>query len=418
MLKKIQELKEKRAKLVVDQRALMDAAEKESRSLTTEEEAQYQNLEQDFEKYGKEIKDLEAQAEAMEKRKADLDARQAELDKLEREPLKPESRGGQPQNPEQEAESRAFQAFLAGGLRSLRAEEFRALQADDDVSGGFILAPQRFVEQIIKALDSEVVVRGLATVLPPLTEAGSLGAPSLDSDPDDAEWTSELSTGSDDDAMAFGKRELHPHPLAKRLKVSRTLLRRMPKVESLVRSRLQYKFGTTHDNAFLNGDGAQKPLGLFVASNNGISTSRDISADNLATSITGDGLINAKHSLKQGYRRRSTWLFHGDAVKQIRKLKDGDGQYLWQPGIRVDEPDTILSRPVKESDFVPNTFTTGLYVGMIADFSFYWIVDALSMQIQRLDELYAETNQVGFIGRLETDGMPVLEEAFCRVKLG
>ena len=66
------------------------------------------------------------------------------------------------------------------------------------------------------------------------------------------------------------------------------------------------------------------------------------------------------------------------------------------------------------SEFVPNTFPTGQYVGILGDFSNYWIADALSMQVQRLNELYAETNQVGFIGRLETDGAPVLEEAFVR----
>ena len=54
---------------------------------------------------------------------------------------------------------------------------------------------------------------------------------------------------------------------------------------------------------------------------------------------------------------------------------------------------------------------------MLGDFQHYWIADALSMQIQRLNGLYAETNQVGFIGRLETDGAPVLEEGFVRVKL-
>ncbi len=70
-----------------------------------------------------------------------------------------------------------------------------------------------------------------------------------------------------------------------------------------------------------------------------------------------------------------------------------------------------------ESEYAPNTFTTGLYVGLLGDLSYYWIADALSMTVQRLEELYAATNQVGFIGRLETDGMPVLEEAFVRVKL-
>ena len=80
-------------------------------------------------------------------------------------------------------------------------------------------------------------------------------------------------------------------------------------------------------------------------------------------------------------------------------------------------PDRLLNLPYMESQYAPNTFTTGLYVGILGDFKFYWIVDALDMTVQRLIELYAETNQVGFIGRAECDGMPVLEEAFVRVKL-
>jgi HK97 family phage major capsid protein len=122
-------------------------------------------------------------------------------------------------------------------------------------------------------------------------------------------------------------------------------------------------------------------------------------------------------SLKAGYWTKGKWLFHRDAVKMLSKLKDGEGQYLWRMSVRDGEPDTILSQPLMISEYAPNTFTTGLYVGMFGDFSNYWIADLLDMQIQRLVELYAETNQDGFIGRYEGDGMPVLEEAFARVKL-
>jgi len=86
-------------------------------------------------------------------------------------------------------------------------------------------------------------------------------------------------------------------------------------------------------------------------------------------------------------------------------------------GLAADRPDTILGHPFMESEYAPNTFTTGQYVGVLGDFSFYWIADALTMQIQVLTELYAETNQNGYIGRKETDGQPVLEEPFVRVTL-
>ena len=78
----------------------------------------------------------------------------------------------------------------------------------------------------------------------------------------------------------------------------------------------------------------------------------------------------------------------------------------------------LMGFPMNVSENAPNTFTTGLYVGILGNYERgYWIVDSMNFEIQRLDELYAATNQVGFIARRETDGAPVQEEAFVRVKL-
>ena len=104
-------------------------------------------------------------------------------------------------------------------------------------------------------------------------------------------------------------------------------------------------------------------------------------------------------------------------LKQVDKIKDGEGRYIWQESVTVGQPDRLLGFPVNFSEYAPNTFTTGLYVAMLGAFSNYWIAESLSFEIQRLNELYAATNQVGFITRAELDGMPVLEEAFVRVTL-
>ena len=110
--------------------------------------------------------------------------------------------------------------------------------------------------------------------------------------------------------------------------------------------------------------------------------------------------------------------FKANPPPVIRKLKDNEGRYLWQPSIVVGEPDRILDFPFIMSEYAPNTFTSGKYVGILGDFTHYWIADSLNMEIQRLNELYSEKNQIGFIGRAETDGMPTLEEAFIRVTMG
>ena len=242
--------------------------------------------------------------------------------------------------------------------------------------------------------------------------------PSLDTDISDADWTSELLTGDEDSDLAFGKRELRPYPLAKRVKISNKLLRQAAlDPEALVRARLAYKFGVTQEKVFMTGTGAQQPLGLFVASAQGINTDRDYSTGNTTTSPTFDGLIGAKYTLKGQYHPAAAWLFHRDCLAIIAKLKDGEGQYIWRENVRVGEPPMLLGFPFMMSEYVPNTFTASLYVGMLGDYSFYWIVDALTLQVQRLIELYAATNQTGFIARAELDGMPVLSEAFVRVTL-
>jgi HK97 family phage major capsid protein len=314
---------------------------------------------------------------------------------------------------------KAFRRYLLGGtpFSGEGADEFRAYQADSDTEGGYLVAPQTFVAQLITFVDDITFIRGLATKFT-VDKAASMGAPTLDTDAADTDWTTELATGSEDTSMRFGKRELYPHPLAKRVKVSKKLMRvaTMP-AEQIVMQRIGYKVGVTQEKAFLTGTGNKQPLGLFTASADGVPTTQDVSTGNTTTSITWDGLVEAKYKLKGAYWSKAQWLFHRDALKQITKLKDGDGAPLWRPSYQAGEPDLILGAPLMMSEFVPNTFTTGLYVGMFGDFSNYWIADALDLQVQRLTELYAETNQDGFIARMETDGMPVLAEAFARIKL-
>lgn len=318
-------------------------------------------------------------------------------------------------------QSGAFKEFLKYGEKSssyLKLEaELKVLQADLDTNGGFLVAPQLFVEELIKNVDDKVAIRGLATKYM-IGRSESLGVPSLDVDLNDADWTTELATGSQDDSNRFGKRELRPHPLAKLVKISNTLIRQsLIDPEKLVKERLAYKFAITEEKGFLTGNGAGQPLGVFTASAQGIDTSRDVSTGNTTSGITADNLIEVKHALKGNYWGTATWMFHRDGMKQIRKLKDGNGQYLWQPGIAGGQPNTILDCPYVMSEYVPNTFTTGLYVGILGDFSYYWIADSIGLTIQRVTELYAASNSTGFIARAEVDAMPTLAEPFVRVKL-
>lgn len=440
----IQEMREERARLITEARRIQDAAQAEKRDLSTEEGAKCDELLDASEKIKSQIagrEAAEARARRIEEAAEELrtaPGRNRETNRVDTNDA-PERRGDKPSElrwmtrggRERVIELRGRQAsdeyrasyemFLKNGStkgldEARRGDEHRDLAADADASGGYLIAPMQMMGGLIKAVDDAVVVRNFATVIP-VRSAQNLGAPSLDTDASDADWTTEIKTGSADSSVAFGMRELNPSPVAKLIKVSRKLIRLAAQsVESLVTDRLAYKFGITQEKAFMTGTGAGQPLGLFTASSLGISTGRDVQTGS-ATDITADGLIDAKFNLKAAYWNRPStrWLFHRDAMKRIRKLKDSTNQYLWQPGLTAGEPDRILDIPYAISEYVPNTFTTGKYVGIVGDFSFYWIAEALQLEIQRLAELYAATNQIGFIGRMELDAMPVLEEAFSRM---
>jgi len=396
----LKEMREKRGKLIADARGIIDRAEQEGRNLSDDETKQYDTMIEDQRK----IKD-------------GIDREERQI-ALEREAASTFESKKDERKSDEDIQTRAFRNYILGGAGNLTAEESRALSAGTPTAGGYLVPPEEFVQNLIKAVDDMVFVRQKATKFT-LTSAASLGAPSIDTNPADADWTTEILTGSEDSTFATGKRTLTPSPFAKRIKISNKLLQiGSLNPESIVLDRLAYKFAVTEEKGFLTGDGNGKPLGLFTASANGINTGRDYSTGNATTAPTFDGLIGAKYTLKGNYWGKAAWMFHRDCLAILAKIKDGDGQYIWRESVRAGEPDTLLGFPVAMSEYVPNTFTTGLYVGILGDFSHYWIADALTFQVQRLVELYAEANQVGFIGRAECDGMPTLEEAFVRVKLG
>jgi HK97 family phage major capsid protein len=313
--------------------------------------------------------------------------------------------------------------WFKGG--ALTAAERKDLSAGVDAQGGYLVAPAVLANGIIKFVDDEVYLRRLATVIP-MDVGTELIAPTWDTDPADADWLTEVASVTTDTAMRSGLRTLRPTRLSKEVKISRTLVNQSRvNIEQWVQARLAYKFGVTEEKAFLSGTGAAgQPLGVFTASAQGIPTSRDTTAS-ATTSFTADNLLDTKHALKAAYwaRPSTRWCMHRDTVARIRKLKDGNGNYLWSPGlgpgggITNGLPPTICDVPYLVSEYAPNTFTTGQYVAMIGDFSYYYIAETGRYELQVLAELYASTDQIGYIGRTYLDGQPVLAEAFQRLKL-
>ena len=388
-MNKITELKQKRAAIVASMREINERAE--NGMLSAEDRSAYDKAKADFDAMSDAIKRQE-EVEATERALAEM----------------------QGATPEGQKTSNAFRDYLRTGRAS---SELRAMSADTDGEGGYMV-PEDFRATVIKGIDDLVFIRQLATVIP-VAGASDLGIPTMTADIEDADWTTEVATVNEDTALTFGKRTLKPTILSKLIKVSQKLLRN-PAIdaEAFMAERMAYKFAIAMEKGYMTGGGTNAPLGLFTASNDGIATSRDVSTGNTSTAIGGDNLFAVKYAVASQYRANASWLFHRDAVGAISKLQDGAGNYLWQPGLSAGQPDRLLGSPVYESEYVPNTFTSGLYVGLYGDFKYYWIADSLNFEIQRLVELYAANNQVGFIGRASSDGQPVLGAAFARVKLG
>ena len=150
-----------------------------------------------------------------------------------------------------------------------------------------------------------------------------------------------------------------------------------------------------------------RPTGLFIPSTAGGAPSGVTAAS--ATAITADELISLVYSLKAPYRSKAKFLMNDATVAAIRKLKDLNGVYVWQPALTAGEPDRLLGYPLYTSPKVP-TMAAGARAIAFGDFSCYWIADRAGRTIKRLNELYATNGQVGFVATGRVDGTIILSE--------
>jgi HK97 family phage major capsid protein len=414
------ELREKRAKAVAEARALVNKVDGESRQFSKEEEEQYDRMMAD-------VDGLKAQidrVEKLERSEGDLAAEggRASL------PLGATPRGhdgaidGRVRDAQVRSDYRRW--LLTGEVRdSLRPDQARLGEYRDsilgtDAKGGFLVTPTQISDDVVKVAQDQLWLWDLIGWYI-VTEAKALGVRKMTAHMGDSNWTTEVQAVTEDTTMAFDRRDLTPYLLSKLSKASINLLYRSADAEAVINEDLAYKFAVTLEKGFMTGTGSSQPLGVFTASASGISTGRDVSTGNSTTAIAADNLFEVQGSINAAYLNspKVGWVFHRDAVKQIRKLKDSQNRYLWEPSMQAGKPDVLLGAPVYQTEYAPNTFTTGLYVGLFGNLSYYRAARVKDLVIQRLVELYAGTNEVGFIGRMWADGAPILEQAFARVKL-
>ena len=287
-------------------------------------------------------------------------------------------------------------------LNTSPVEVRNALSEGVDSEGGY-LVPDEFERTLVSALAGQNVMRTLAKVIQ--TTSGDRKIPVV-STHGTATWLDEGKPYSESDE-AFTQISLSAFKLGTFLKISEELLNDAAfNVEQYLASEFARRIGAAEEEAFLVGDGQGKPTGIFNTTGGaeaGVTTAKP-------TDISADELIDLHYSLRAPYRARAVWLMNDATVKTVRKLKDGNGQYLWQPALTAGTPDMILGRPVHTSVFVPE-LKAGAKSVAFGDLGFYWIADRQGRSFKRLNELFATTGQIGFLASQRLDGKLILPEA-------
>ena len=390
-MNKILELREKRAKLWDSTKAFLDSRRNENGLLSAEDTATYEKMEADVVNLGKEIDRLE---------------RQAVLDLELSKPTSTAITNKPSQHQETEKTGRASSEYKAAFWKAMKNKNSfdvqNALQVGTDSEGGY-LVPDEFERTLVEALQEENIFRQLATII--TTSSGDRKIPVV-ATKGTASWVDEEGAIPESDD-AFGQVSIGAYKLATMIKVSEELLNdSVFNLEKYIAKEFGRRIGAKEEEAFFVGDGTGKPTGIFNTTGGagvGITTAS-------ASAITIDEIMDLFYSLKSPYRKNAVFVTNDATVKSIRKLKDGNGQYLWQPSVTAGQPDTILNRPLKTSTYVPAIAAAAKTIAF-GDFSYYWVADRQGRAFQRLNELYAATGQVGFKATQRVDGKLILAEA-------
>ena len=388
----INEMIQKRAKVWETAKNFVDTHENENGILSAEDNAAYERME-------KEIEDLTAAIDRQQR----AEAREAQLSQPMNEPLT-----GRPEQKADEKTGRASKAYMEDFGAHLRGRKpiHNVLSEGTPANGGY-LVPEEFERQIVMGLEEANVVRSLAKVI---TTSAERKIP-VAATHSEAKWTAENGAYTES-APTFDQKTIDAYKLTDLVKVSNELLQdSMFDLESYIAAEFARAFGVAEEQAFCVGTGSEQPTGIFT--DNGGETGITAAS---ATAVTADELISLVYALKSPYRRNAKFLMNDATIAAIRKLKDGNGVYLWQPSLQANEPDKLLGYELYTSPYVPQ-MEAGKYAAAFGDFKNYWIADRAGRTVQRLNELYSTNGQVGFVATERVDGKVILAEGIQLLKM-
>lgn len=388
----INELREKRNQAWEAAKAFVETKRDKDGLLSDEDAKTYAQMEKKVQDFGAEIERMES-----------MSAMDAQLSKPTSAPITEKPMNGMPTADKQTKSFRATDAYRTGMLTALRTN-FRqvsnVLQEGVDADGGY-LVPEEYDSRLIKALTGENIMRTLGSVI---TTSGQHKINIAATAPA-AAWIEEGGALSFGDAT-FDQILLDAHKLHVAIKVTEELLYDNAfKLEEHILEEFGKALANAEEDAFLNGTGVGQPLGLFAATGGG-----QVS-NTLTAALKSDDLVQLVYDLKRPYRKSAAFIMNDKTIAQIRKLKDNNGAYIWQPSYQAGEPDRILGYAVYTSAYAPEDAIA------FGDYSYYNIGDRGTRSFKQLNELFAGNGMIGFVAKERVDGKLILPEAVQILKL-
>lgn len=392
----ILEMMEKRKEAWEGAKAFVESKRDKDGLLSEEDAKTYAGMEKKVKDYGAEIERLRS-----------MEAMEDELKKPVSKPIISKPLKENDDKPEKTG--RASDEYRKGMLMALRSN-FKhvsdVLQEGVDTDGGY-LVPDEYDSRLIDVLSEQNIMRQLGTII---TTSGEHKINIAATKPA-ALWVEEGGALTFGDAT-FSQIIMDAHKLHVAIKITNELLYDNAfNLESYILDQFGKALANTEEDAFLNGDGKGKPLGLFAETGGGQATAVTSGAN-----ISADDIVSLVYTLKRPYRQNAKFILNDQTISSIRKLKDNNGAYMWQPSVQAGEPDRLFGYEVYTSAYAPLA-EAGKPAVAFGDFSYYNIGDRGTRSFQELKELFAGNDMTGYIAKERVDGKLVLPEAVQILKM-
>ena len=276
--------------------------------------------------------------------------------------------------------------------------ERKALQTNIDPQGGYTVMP--FIGGVEKIIFESSPIRSLATVQ---TIGTNEYVGYHDDDEFGASWVGEINSRADTDTADIGEFRVPVREMYARFKISERMLEDSSwNVEQWAQTDVADKFGRFEATGFVTGSGILQPQGLVTATNNTSTPSAYVRGSvgalttASATAITTDEVVTLRGYLKAGYRQNAKFLFTRGTETYVRKLKDGQGNYIWQPNYQIGGSDMLLGQGVVICEDMAEITNSAITIAVGDIRAAYLIVDRVGMSILKDPYTAASTGQTVF----------------------